>query len=133
MPVTTDRKLKTNVRARPGDLILLGGLTIDTDKDNTQNGIGGTSQTKSTAKSEIVLALKPRIVKFVSKLSDVEKGNGLDSPLKLIVPKEEAEKSRSIDVELNEKTTSKALTKEEIKAEATKPILIENRENINAQ
>jgi type II secretory pathway component GspD/PulD (secretin) len=133
MPVTTDRKLNTNVRARPGDLILLGGLTIDTDQDNTQNGIGGSSQTKSTAKSEIVLALKPRIVKFVSKLSDVEKGNGLDNPLKLTVPKEEAEKSNSIDVELNEKTTSKAPTKEEIKAEAAKPILIEDRENVNAQ
>ncbi len=69
LPKTTTRSLQTEIRVRPGDAILIGGLI--SEKDNSSDtGLGFLhplfSTTKSVQKenSELVFLLRPRVVVF---------------------------------------------------------------------
>lgn len=69
LPQTTDREIKTSVRARPGDLILLGGLTMSRDVATGDLGLSSVAKDSSVDRSELVVALRPRVVNF-TKASD---------------------------------------------------------------
>lgn len=64
LPETSVRDIETTVRARPGDLILLGGITLERDSDEGSSSIGGVSNSKNKIRSELVLAIKPKIIRF---------------------------------------------------------------------
>lgn len=64
LPQTVDRELQTIVRSRPGDTVLLGGMTVDRIADETNSGLGANGRTKSNTRSELVIALTPRILRF---------------------------------------------------------------------
>lgn len=67
LPQIADRELNTIVRARPGDMILLGGITMERDSSSANGGIGGFGKSKEITRSELVLTLKARIVNFRGK------------------------------------------------------------------
>lgn len=67
LPQTADRDLDVNVRSKPGDVIVLGGIQIDSNTVSNSSGITGVSDSSSRARSELVLVLKARVVNFTSK------------------------------------------------------------------
>ncbi|MEY3201691.1 MAG: hypothetical protein RIR70_1241 [Pseudomonadota bacterium] len=64
LPQTADREVRTAIRARPGDTILLGGITVSKDSIDVSNGITASTRNGDTSRSELVIALKPKIVRF---------------------------------------------------------------------
>jgi MSHA biogenesis protein MshL len=64
LPQTADREINTVVRARPGDMILLGGITIERDSMDVSKGATVNTSAKQVERSELVLALKTKIVNF---------------------------------------------------------------------
>lgn len=73
-PLTTDRDIRTSVRTRPGDTILLGGLTSEAVSKNNDGGTSGVNSATSLGKSELVMAISTRLVRFVGKLPDGREG-----------------------------------------------------------
>lgn len=69
LPDTITREILTTIRSRPGDTILLGGVST-TREINNKDGIpaGSTAITNhsnvTSQKSELVIILKPQIIKF---------------------------------------------------------------------
>lgn len=80
LPQTTARELNTAVRARPGDVVLLGGVNNSRD-DADYSGLPGanggmlatTSAQRNVARSELVMVLKPKVVRFVNPKKEAEK------------------------------------------------------------
>jgi hypothetical protein len=66
LPETAEREVITTVRARPGDVVLLGGIAAKRDSVDVDNGIGGNRKIGSVARSELVIALRPRILRFTA-------------------------------------------------------------------
>ncbi|MBU6474881.1 MAG: hypothetical protein KGL10_02440 [Alphaproteobacteria bacterium] len=70
LPHTTTRSLSTEIRVRPGDSILIGGLVSQTDQ-LTSSGPGfmkplfATDRTVNKTNTELVFLLRPRVVVFV--------------------------------------------------------------------
>jgi len=64
LPEVADRELKTQVRCRPGDTILLGGITVSRAQDDFQSGLGTRSRTESTKQTELVVTIRPRLLLF---------------------------------------------------------------------
>jgi MSHA biogenesis protein MshL len=69
LPDTITREINTTVRARPGDVILLGGVSTSRDTDNGDGiPLGGnaltTHKNTQSQRSELVIILKPQIIKF---------------------------------------------------------------------
>lgn len=75
LPQTADREINTTIRARPGDMILLGGITIEKDTVTTSGGISGTGKSKEVQRSELVLTLKAKVVHFYGKDRKTEEDN----------------------------------------------------------
>ena len=75
LPTTADREINTVVRARPGDMILLGGIVVNRDSTETRRGITQNGNSDVVARSELVLAMKAKIVNFRGK-SLANKGSG---------------------------------------------------------
>lgn len=69
LPTTADREINTVVRARPGDMILLGGITLNRDSVDSRRGITANGTVDNVSRSELVLALKAKVVNFRSKAS----------------------------------------------------------------
>ena len=67
LPQTQDREVKTIVRARPGDVILLGGISTSRDSSDVTNAIGGNSKANARQRGELVIALRPKVVRFVAR------------------------------------------------------------------
>jgi MSHA biogenesis protein MshL len=67
LPTTADREINTVIRARPGDMILLGGITINRDATDVRRGVTQNGTSDSVTRSELVLALKAKIVNFRGK------------------------------------------------------------------
>ena len=67
LPQTQDREVKTIVRARPGDVILLGGISVSRDNSDVTNALGGNAKNAETQRGELVIALRPKIVRFVAR------------------------------------------------------------------
>ena len=64
LPTTADREINTVIRARPGDMILLGGITINRDATDVRRGVTQNGTADSVSRSELVLALKAKVVNF---------------------------------------------------------------------
>lgn len=64
LPEVADRELKTQIRCRPGDTILLGGITVSRAQDDSQEGLGIFSKVKSTKQTELVVTIRPRLLMF---------------------------------------------------------------------
>ena len=74
LPQTTNRELKTAVRARAGDLVLLAGINNSRDSDDisglpgTKNQISMVTKSgKEATRSELVIVLLPKVIRFKSK------------------------------------------------------------------
>lgn len=67
LPKTATRQLETTIRARPGDTVLLGGITAGRDTATTRNSLLSASSGQQAARSELVIAIRPRIVKFTGR------------------------------------------------------------------
>ncbi len=86
LPHTTSRSLSTEVRVRPGDAILIGGLVSQTDQLTT-SGLGiltpflPTDRTANKINTELVFLLRPRVVAFVM-------GDDSDTPKIVDAPKD---------------------------------------------
>jgi hypothetical protein len=71
LPRTSQRELTTQVRARPGDSILIAGLVRENDQYSAA-GLGltdpivPTSRAGSTSNSELVILLRPRVIRYVN-------------------------------------------------------------------
>lgn len=64
LPETAEREVVTTVRARPGDVVLLGGIAARRDSMDVNNGVGASRKTGAVQRSELVIALRPRILRF---------------------------------------------------------------------
>lgn len=64
LPETAEREVITTVRARPGDVVLLGGIAARRDSMDVNNGVGATRKAGAVQRSELVIALRPRIIRF---------------------------------------------------------------------
>lgn len=71
LPRTSERELTTQVRSRPGDSILIAGLVRERDEYDvsglgTNTPIIPTGRTGLTDNAELVILLRPRVVRYVS-------------------------------------------------------------------
>lgn len=70
LPRTSERELNTQVRSRPGDSILIAGLVRERDEYDA-TGLGAntpiipTSRTGLTDNTELVILLRPRVIRYV--------------------------------------------------------------------
>lgn len=70
LPRTSERELTTQVRSRPGDSILIAGLVRERDEFDS-SGLGTntpflpTSRTGLTDNTELVILLRPRVIRYV--------------------------------------------------------------------
>ncbi|MFO0510681.1 MAG: hypothetical protein ACK51K_08465 [Gammaproteobacteria bacterium] len=67
LPQTSSRDVQTMVAARPGDVILLGGISVARDNSDVTNAAGGNSKETSTQRGELVIAMRPKVVRFVKR------------------------------------------------------------------
>ena len=72
LPRTSERELTTQIRARPGDSILIAGLVRERDQyDVTGPGfdtpIIPTGRSGVMANNELVILMRPRVIRYVSK------------------------------------------------------------------
>jgi hypothetical protein len=67
LPQTSSRDVKTNVAARPGDVILLAGISVARDNSDITNAVGGNSKETQTQRGELVIAMRPKVVRFVKR------------------------------------------------------------------
>ena len=71
LPETTTRSLNTQIRVRPGDAVLIGGLVQERDNFNGSGPgfmkpIFETARAAKTTNIELVFLLRPRVIAFVS-------------------------------------------------------------------
>ncbi len=64
LPQTSSREVMTTVQARSGDLILLGGILLNRDSGEQAQGLAAWLRPATLRRSELVLALKPRVLPF---------------------------------------------------------------------
>ena len=81
LPQTADREVRTSIRARPGDIILLGGITVSKDSIDVSNGIAASSKNGDSSRSELVIALKPKVVRFTPAKDNVTSTPVASQPL----------------------------------------------------
>lgn len=71
LPQTSERELNTQVRTRPGDSILIGGLVRESDNFDTRGPglmepVLPDSRTAKTQNLELVIMMRPRVVVYTS-------------------------------------------------------------------
>jgi len=86
LPQTTQRSLQTEVRVRPGDAILIGGLVSEKEdfsnkEENSKSNYFRSPERVNKKNTELVFLLRPRVVIFVD--GDIE-----DTPEIVDAPKE---------------------------------------------
>ena len=64
LPQRQDRDLDISVRSRPGDVVLLGGINIESENQQSQRGVTGFGDSTNRQRSELVLVMKTREVRF---------------------------------------------------------------------
>ncbi len=80
LPQTNDRSLETSVRVRPGDTILLAGIQQSKDSTNSTgtpeiSGLSAqTYRAGSTTRSELVIVMRPRVIRFVPRSKMLQAG-----------------------------------------------------------
>mgnify|MGYP001397582725 CR=1 FL=1 len=85
LPRTAERSLNTTIRARPGDVIMLGGLIYDRGSRSEDSLMLADIPLKAEAEStrtELVMMLRPRLVKFRPASEAVERAF-MDAPLQI--------------------------------------------------
>lgn len=105
LPQTVDREIETLVRARPGDMILLGGISIEKDLTESNGGISTNGKHNEATRSELVIALSPKVIRF-----NVPKAGGANNTIeaaKLEDSKIEAEKVKLAKLEAEKLAVSK--------------------------
>lgn len=66
LPKTASREVKTHVRAKPGDTILLAGIQYDKLNNAQATGMGVVRTTQAEVmRSELIIVLRPRVKRFV--------------------------------------------------------------------
>ena len=75
LPKTTERELRTQVRGRPGDTLLIAGLvreqdSMDKEGPGFKQPLIPTSRSAQTSNSELVFLLKPRVIVFTAPNED---------------------------------------------------------------
>ena len=121
LPQTANRELDTSVRARPGDIVLLGGINNQRDTDDVAglpgNGSSISMLTKSgkeVNRSELVIIMKPKLISFVTKKQipsiDTKVSNAVASQPVVAV-------KNSVEPEVNK------ITKNETKTGAIVPVV----------
>jgi len=71
LPDTTDRELHTTIRLPAGYTALLGGITVNRESDTRNSGIQQNGKNQAVERSEIVMILKPTIVRFKKRADPV--------------------------------------------------------------
>ena len=90
LPRTSERELSTQVRSRPGDSILIAGLVRERDEYDV-TGIGTntpsipTSRTGQTDNTELVILLRPRVVRYISQ-KELDEENERKNKFKMLQP-----------------------------------------------
>ena len=64
LPDVTDRQLNTTIRLPAGYTALLGGITVTRESDDRQSGVPNNTKVQEVKRSEMVMVLKPTIVRF---------------------------------------------------------------------
>jgi type II secretory pathway component GspD/PulD (secretin) len=86
LPTVAERNVNSIMRARAGDVVILGGISARRDNGDVINSIGQSSKNESNNRSELVIALRPRILHFSSNgVNDVGKTDTL-LPAELVRP-----------------------------------------------
>jgi MSHA biogenesis protein MshL len=67
LPQVASRYLDTPTRARPGDTILLAGITIDRNTVDSTGGLYQQGKSSDVHKSELVVTIQPKVVSFSGK------------------------------------------------------------------
>lgn len=67
LPQSADRDLDVSVRARPGDVLLLGGIHTQSDNNTDKAGLSMLSKGWSKTRTELVLVMKTRVIRFTKK------------------------------------------------------------------
>lgn len=80
LPETQDREVETVLRARPGDLILIGGIVMERDSATATSGVMNNGKAGDVERTELVLAMQPKVVRFVSaaKPASVKKATSIE-------------------------------------------------------
>ncbi|HEY1057501.1 MAG TPA: hypothetical protein VGE55_02085 [Limnobacter sp.] len=73
LPEVADRELKTQVRCRPGDTILLGGITVSRSQDDFQSGLALRNRAEVAKQTELVITIRPRLLMFDGPMNTTEK------------------------------------------------------------
>jgi len=81
LPRTSERELVTQVRARPGDSILIAGLVRERDEYESagpgmNTPIVPTSRSGSASNTELVIFLRPRVIRYISEYEAIKPGAG---------------------------------------------------------
>ncbi|HEX4879504.1 MAG TPA: hypothetical protein VFV39_06640 [Limnobacter sp.] len=82
LPEVADRELKTQVRCRPGDTILLGGITVSRAQDDFQKGLGILSRSEQAKQTELVITIRPKLLMF----DDLADASTVNQPVQKISP-----------------------------------------------
>jgi hypothetical protein len=68
LPKTSSREVRTHVRAKQGDTILLAGIQYDKVSNGSSSGMGiERSNQSETLRSELIIILKPRVKSFINR------------------------------------------------------------------
>ena len=86
LPTTADREINTVIRARPGDMILLGGITINRDSNEIRRGLSQNGTANTVSRSELVLALKAKVVSFRGKGATAMRDGAVTPALTRAIP-----------------------------------------------
>lgn len=113
LPRTSERELNTQVRARPGDSILIAGLVRERDEyDESGLGAGApivpTGRTGLTTNTELVILMRPRVVRYLPQDEIDNSKNSFVLPPKKefsLEPKAVNKKKFDIDTLLNPSMT----------------------------
>ena len=102
LPETTEREMTAHLEARPGDVMILGGIIRNKENLNGTEMVGlglPISRSRSTSKSETILLVRPRLVQIrpvgqhgKAKTTYVEEGIGMvraKNPMEEVLKDEE--------------------------------------------
>lgn len=110
LPQTTREKLKTSITSDSGDAIVIGGLTSKSSNEEKRGlplfgGMVPFSSNKSQSQEELVIVLRPRVVKFdgLGGLNDAQLNKNVG-----LRPSEEVRKAASEDLIAKIKESAKA-------------------------
>jgi hypothetical protein len=107
LPEVADRELKTQIRCRPGDTILLGGITVSRAQEDSQEGLGIFSKTKGTKQTELVVTIRPRLLLFAdaaektqseSPVVSQQTPTTIQEPVELVKPVKPIESVKPVDL-----------------------------------